>query len=327
MRSRRARAAATWIGLAVTLVLAYFAVRGVQAGEVWDAIRESNPWWLLPAFAAFAAAIFLRAYRWQLLFVPALRPPLHVVWKAVLVGYFFNSVLPARAGEVARVVYLNRRAAASHAQSAATVVLERSYDVLTLLLLFFVALPWLPEVSWVQAAGVLGIAVAAGLLVAGAAALRWRGRPVRALMRPFVRRGLVSRERVDESVELLKHGLAGITRPGTAAGVALWTTASWIALSLSNWLLMLGFDLGLSPVAGLLVSVAVGVAMVLPASPAALGAFEAATVVALDAYGVPRSEALSYALVLHALNLVPFLVAGPIALRAGTGRVALREVR
>jgi glycosyltransferase 2 family protein len=90
---------------------------------------------------------------------------------------------------------------------------------------------------------------------------------------------------------------------------------------------MLGFDLGLSPAAGLLVSVAVGVAMVLPASPAALGAFEAATVVALDAYGVPRSEALSYALVLHALNLVPFLVAGPLALRAGSGRVALRGVR
>ena len=327
MRSRRARAAATWIGLAVTLVLGYFAVRDVQAGEVWDAIRESNPWWLVPAFGAFTVAIFLRAYRWQLLFVPALRPPLRVVWKAVLVGYFFNSVLPARAGEVARVVYLNRRAAASHAQSAATVVLERSYDVLILLLLFFVAPPWLPEVSWLRAAATLGLVVAAALFVAGAAALIWRGRPVRGLMRPLVRRGTVSQERVDDWVELLGHGLAGLTRPATAAGVALWTIASWIALSLSNWLLMLGFDLGLSPAAGLLVSVAVGVAMILPASPAALGAFEAATVVALDAYGVPRSEALSYALVLHALNLVPFLVAGPIALRAGTGRVALREVR
>jgi uncharacterized protein (TIRG00374 family) len=327
VRSRRARVAATWIGLAVTLVLGYFAVRGVQAGEVWEAIRESNPWWLVPAFAAFTAAIFLRAHRWQLLFVPALRPPLGVVWKAVLVGYFFNSVLPARAGEVARVVYLNRRAATSPAQSAATVVLERSYDVLILLLLFFVALPWLPEVSWLQAAGALGLAVAAGLLVAGFVVLRWRGRPVRALMRPLVRRGIVSRERVDDWVELLGHGLAGLTRPATAAGVALWTTASWIALSLSNWLLMLGFDLGLSPAAGLLVSVAVGVAMILPASPAALGAFEAATVVALDAYGVPRSEALSYALVLHALNVVPFLVAGPVALRGGSGRVALRGVR
>jgi hypothetical protein len=327
VRSRRARAAATWIGLAVTLALGYFAVRDVRAGEVWEAIRESNPWWLVPSFGAFAAAIFLRAYRWQLLFVPALRPPLGVVWRAVLVGYFFNSVLPARAGEVARVVYLKRRAAASQAQSAATVVLERSYDVLVLLLLFFVALPLLPEVSWVQAAGVLGLAVAAVLLGAGLAALRWRGRPVRALMRPLVRRGAVSAERVDGWVELLGHGLAGATRPATAAAVALGTTASWIALSLSNWLLMLGFDLGLSPAAGLLVSVAVGVAMVLPASPAALGAFEAATVVALDAYGVPRSEALSYALVLHALNLVPFLVAGPLALRSGSGRFALRGVR
>jgi glycosyltransferase 2 family protein len=327
VRSRRARVAATWIGLAVTLVLGYFAVRDVQAGEVWEAIRESNPWWLVPAFVAFTAAIFLRAYRWQLLFVEALRPPLGVVWRAVLVGYFFNSVLPARAGEVARVVYLNRRADTSPAHAAATVVIERSYDVLILLLLFFVALPWLPEVSWLQAAATLGLAVALALLVVAAAARKWHGRPVRALLRPLVRRGIVSQERVDDWVELLKYGLAGITRPATAAGVALSTTASWIALSLSNWLLMLGFDLGLSPAAGLLVSVAVGVAMILPASPAALGAFEAATVIALDAYGVPRSEALSYALVLHALNLVPFLVAGPLALRGGSGRLALRGVR
>jgi glycosyltransferase 2 family protein len=321
------RRALVGVGLAVTVVFTYLAVRDVDWEETWRALRDANLWWLGPAFLAFALAIFVRAVRWRALFSRGRRPPLEPVTRAVLVGYFFNSVLPARAGEVARVVYLNRRAAASHAQSAATVVLERSYDVLTLLLLFFVALPWLPEVSWVQAAATFGLAVAAGLLVAGAAALRWRGRPVRALMRPFVRRGLVSRKRVDESVELLKHGLAGITRPATAAAVGLWTTASWIALSLSNWLLMLGFDLGLSPAAGLLVSVAVGVAMVLPASPAALGAFEAATVVALDAYGVPRSEALSYAIVLHALNLVPFLVAGPFALRAGTGRVPLRVLR
>jgi uncharacterized membrane protein YbhN (UPF0104 family) len=96
----------------------------------------------------------------------------------------------------------------------------------------------------------------------------------------------------------------------------LWTVASWLVLALSNWFVMLGFDLGLSPAAGLLVAVAGAVAMILPASPGALGVYEAATVVALDSYGVPRSEAVSYALVLHALNFVPFVVAGPFAMRA-----------
>jgi hypothetical protein len=49
-------------------------------------------------------------------------------------------------------------------------------------------------------------------------------------------------------------------------------------LALSTWVLMLGFDLGLSPLAGGLVIVAVGLSMILPSSPAAVGVFEAAPV-------------------------------------------------
>ncbi|MGH3994599.1 MAG: lysylphosphatidylglycerol synthase domain-containing protein, partial [Pseudonocardiaceae bacterium] len=96
---------------------------------------------------------------------------------------------------------------------------------------------------------------------------------------------------------------------------------SWIVLSLSNWLLMLGFDFDLSPVAGLLISVAVGVVLILPTAPSGIGLFEFATVEALAAYDIPREQALSYALVLHALNFFPFLVAGPFALAGGGRRV------
>jgi glycosyltransferase 2 family protein len=315
--SRRTRAAATWIGIAVTLVFGYLAIRNANAREVWDAFRDSNPLWLLPAFGALAAGILIRAYRWQLLFVPPLRPPLRSVWNAVLVGYFFNAVLPARAGELARIVHLNRRARVSHAQAAATVAVERGYDTLILLLLFFAAAPWLPSVSWLRAAAVVALLLALALIAAGFVAWRWHGRPLVVLLRPLVRRGLLGEERVAAWGHLLGEGLAGLTRPRTMLGVGLWTAVSWLVLALSNWLVMLGFDLGLSPVAGLLVAVAGAVAMILPASPGALGVFEAATVVALDSYGVPTSEAVSYALVLHALNFVPFVVAGPFALRGG----------
>ena len=58
-----------------------------------------------------------------------------------------------------------------------------------------------------------------------------------------------------------------------------------------------------------------GLGLILPASPAAVGVFEAAVLVALKAYGVPESRALSYALVLHALNFFPYIVAGPFLLR------------
>jgi glycosyltransferase 2 family protein len=62
------------------------------------------------------------------------------------------------------------------------------------------------------------------------------------------------------------------------------------------------------------VLVATNLVLVLPSSPAALGAFEAATVLALSACGVDREQALSFALVVHALNAFPYLPLGYIAL-------------
>jgi hypothetical protein len=59
--------------------------------------------------------------------------------------------------------------------------------------------------------------------------------------------------------------------------------------------------------------------MILPSSPAALGVFEGATVLAITAYGISDSQAVSYALVLHALNALPFLLLAPLLLRPYRG--------
>jgi uncharacterized membrane protein YbhN (UPF0104 family) len=56
--------------------------------------------------------------------------------------------------------------------------------------------------------------------------------------------------------------------------------------------------------------VATNLVLVIPSGPAAVGVFEAATLVALGAFGVDRSSALSYAIVVHALSVVPFIVVG-----------------
>ena len=142
------------------------------------------------------------------------------------------------------------------------------------------------------------------------------------MLRPLGRFSRFAGEAGEHLPANVLRGLAAIRDVRLAViGFAL-TTVSWLVLSLGFWLLMLGFDFGLSPAAGMLVVIAIGVALVLPSPPAAVGVFEGATVIALAAYGVSESEALSYALVLHAVNFFPFIVAGLIVLR---GRPSVRS--
>jgi uncharacterized protein (TIRG00374 family) len=304
-----------WIGLVVTVAFGYLAVRDVDFATAADALQAAELWWLVPAFVAFALIVVFRAERWRALFPPETRPPFRPVLQAVLIGYFFNSILPARAGEVARVLALYRSTRVSRVQSGATAVLERAFDLVAILALFVAVSPWLPKVDWFRPAVVLAGAVVGALLLAALALALFGERPFLALVRPAARVTRLSVGRLEEAGRNLGRGLAGIRSGRVAVVGAAWTFAAWAVAALSNWFVMLGFDLDLSLLAALLVAVATAVGSVLPSSPASLGVWEAATVLALSAYGVDASLALSYGVVLHLLNFVPFLVAGPVALR------------
>jgi glycosyltransferase 2 family protein len=294
-------------GLIVSVLLCYVALRDVHLSQMWDALGRSELAWLAPALIVFAASICLRVLRWRMLFEPTHRPGTRACTQALLVGYLFNNLLPARAGEAARIVWLRREADVPRAEALATVVVERIFDVLSLLLLLFAALPWLPQVTWFRQAAILAAAVA-GIGVTMAVGLAVYGdRPVRALLRPL---RFLPAERIEFAVEHLTKGLVAVRNPAVALGAFAVTTLSWLVMAASFWFLMRGFDFGVDASAALLVLVTVNLTMIVPSGPAALGVFEAGTVVALHAYRVPQSEAFSYALVLHALNFFPFIIAG-----------------
>ena len=93
------------------------------------------------------------------------------------------------------------------------------------------------------------------------------------------------------------------------------TTISWIVMGVAFWLVSFAFDLPRSPMLGMLVVIATNLAQVLPSAPAAVGVFEVSGVLAVTAFGAPRSVALSYAVVLHVMNFLPYLALGPFAIR------------
>jgi hypothetical protein len=302
------------VSCAISALFAYLAVKDVRFSEMGSALTESNYWWLVPAFLLLALAIFVRALRWRLLFAPETRPPLQATTEATLVGYFFNNILPLRAGEVVRIAYLYRRAGTSRAETTGTIVIERTYDVLVLVVLLLVTLPWLPHLTWFRTAAALAVVLGVACLAMVVVLAIYRDRPLRFLFRPLARLPFFSLGTVERAAMNFAQGLGGLRRPRLALAAFFWGVVSWLLTALSFWSLMRGFDLGLSPLAGLLVAIAIGLGMILPSSPAAVGVFEAAALVVLRAYGIPNAQALAYALVLHALNFVPFLVAGAIVL-------------
>jgi uncharacterized membrane protein YbhN (UPF0104 family) len=314
-RSWAMRHAFSWVGLLVSAAFAYFAVRNVRFAEVWDGLGSSNYRWLAPALLALAGSVLLRTVRWRYLFPRDTRPAFAPTLRASLVGYFFNIVLPARAGEAARVLALNHETRTSIAEASATVVVERAYDVLSLLVLLFVTVPWIPHITWLHSAAELAFGLAGALVVIGVTLAVFDLRPLHFVLRPLGRLPFMSPESLHALGESLGRGLAGLRHIGLVAVASALSMLNLLALTFSVWFVMEGFHLGLSPVAAMLVVVATNLVQILPSSPAALGVFEAATLVALRPYGVSDSDALSFAIVLHAAHVLPFVAAGLLLVR------------
>ena len=312
--TRRHRILLLSVGLALSALFAYLAVRGVRWGELKQGLRESNYWWVVPATALLYLAQGLRALRWRYLFAAPTRPAYGPVLEATLLGQAFNNVLPARAGEAARIVVLNRAAGTSVVEATATVLVERVFDVLCLLGLLFVLVPWLPHVAWLHAAAAVAIALTAATLLAGFVLFRWGERPFRVLLRPLARLPFLTEERVDAAATSVARGARALHDWRLALLAVVLTTVSWLVLSASSWALLQGFDLPHTFLLGILVTIAAGLSFVIPSSPGGVGVFEAAALVALATYDVPRGEALSYAIVLHAVNFFAMVVAGGLVL-------------
>jgi uncharacterized protein (TIRG00374 family) len=322
---RPARSLIVLATLAVTVLFSYVALSGVDFAEAWRGLRTSDYLWLVPALVALALSLGARALRWRALFAPGRRPPLGAVANAMMIGYLYNNILPARSGEVARVVVLNKRSAAQPVEITGTVVLERLYDVVGILVIFFLAAPWLPPVSWLEtaaiAAGVLAVAIVVTVLVLALGGER----PVRLLLAPLRRLPRFTEERMERTVKELLSGLSGLRHPGVALAGCLWTIVAWLLTAVVAYTVILAFHLHLPFACGVLVTVAVGLAMILPSPPAAVGVYEGAALIGMKAYGLSHTAALPYALVLHLVNFLPFVVVGVALLHYNSRHPAPRR--
>jgi glycosyltransferase 2 family protein len=312
------------LALLVSVFFGYLAVREVDVHELRSAFADASLWWLLPALAALACAVGLRAVRWRLLFEPERRPPLRASMRGLLIGYLFDSVVFARSGDAARIVYLSQKTRTSKMEALGVTFAERLYDLVSLLLLIPLAAPFFPDAAWLRRVAVVAATVAVvgvGLAVVVVVA------PHRAetALRRVGRLAGPTADRLAGWLASLAAGLRASTRGLRVAPMLAISALIWLATAISFWCCLIAFHLGLGLGAGLFVLVAVSLAVMIPTLPAALGVFEGAVVLALSAYDVDETRAFSCAVALHAVNVVPFVVVG-LAVLHGHVRWVARDI-
>ena len=272
----------------IAIVIHAFDVKGVGAHFLRvDAAT------LLTVIAVALAVAPLHALRWlavigasgnQLRFGTAL--------EVVLIGHFFNQVLPSSVGGDAMRVWCAYRTGFRFGDAAATVIIDRLLTLLSLLLLAAVGLPGLFEIvgdpvarwalSTVICAGLVGFVVFIAIVRLPGFAVRWRA--LRALL----------------DVTALARKV--VCQPRYALPVILLSVASFAGFAFIVFSLARAIQLDVTFVECMLLVPPVILVTIVPVSIAGWGVREGAMVVAFGFLNVPASAAFAVS-VLFGLTL------------------------
>jgi uncharacterized protein (TIRG00374 family) len=300
-----------WLGAGISALFLVFALRNLRLDDVWISIRTARYGWIIPGVAVYFFGVWARTWRWDYLLRPIKEIPLRRLFPVVVIGYMGNNVYPARAGEVIRAYVLRRREGVSIGASLATIIVERVFDGLVMLVFVFIGLPFTPMPGWLQ-----GMVIAASLLFFGALAvfmtlaikIEW----AEVAYGWLIDRVLPDRFRnpVRGFADRFMTGLHSLRSGRAVLMLFLTSVVIWLAETVKYWFVMHAFDFTVPFWVLMLMNGIVNLATTIPSSPGYVGTFDAPGIEILSIFGVERSLAASYTLVLHAALWLPITLLG-----------------
>lgn len=305
-RRRLVAIARVLVWLVVAICVVVFA-RSIRWASVRDAFAAADGRLLAIAMALWIASTAFQGTRWYALVRAVAKPSWRSVIACYYVGQAGSAVLPMRAGEAVRIELLSRRTGLSRAVALGTVAIDHTVNGCVMFLLAATLPFFLPVPAWTRAVVWAAVPLAFGLVLV----------MLRLARDPAHHPGA---SRFRRSVNRLRGGLVGLRRPRSVAGAFAAAIAAWTLEIATTSFALNAFHLPHGMAAAMAILFGVNLALAIPAPPANLGNFELGAGFALMALGGEKDAAAAFALGFHALQILPVLVLGGIALLAFRGR-------
>ena len=301
--------------IALTAFFVFLFLRHSNLRQVGHIMSSANPWWIGAGFAINFSALLFRAVRWRTLIGGAEPPAFYPTFFATATGYMLSTVLPVRAGDVARPALLARRTRVRFAEALGTVLTERVLDLIAILAIFdyFCVVHWndFPDSRSV----IRGGAVGAGSLLAAVMVFLtglYYFRPTVRRAHEWVGRVLPRRFR-DPWMRFFDAFAATLTiteRPRDFVIVTGCTAAIWVCLTAQLWVVLIGLDRPLPYDSTFFINAVATIGIAIP-TPGGVGGFHKICQWLLTTfYRFDIDNSVATAVLFHVVGTLPVVVSG-----------------
>jgi uncharacterized protein (TIRG00374 family) len=309
----RKRADQRWLkiilGVLVTVITVWLSFRKLDWHTVKTAFFQVNLFWVFLAVANSLLTVYALGWRWRILLAPKVNISMGQLFKLNIISQYVNILMPARLGEVIRAYLTSKEHLISGAYVMGTILIEKIFDVFVYISLW-IFIPFvfarnetfrgynLSLVFCLLSLGFLAIFMLRPNLL-----LKGCKRFSILLPRKF-------RERFNNFFERSIEAFGSLKSVKTLLSLLSWTLVFLMGQTLTIYFLFKAFNFSLSFWAALFVLLVRQIGNIPPSTPGKVGIFEFAVILALSVFAVSKSQALSYAVILHAVAYLPKILLG-----------------
>jgi uncharacterized protein (TIRG00374 family) len=304
------------LNVGVSLFFLNFVFAEINLAEVGRAFAAANYWMFIPSTIFVILHMYFRTLRWQWLLKPLGEVGFWPAFRGLVIGITGNAVLPARAGEFIRAYVLGRSAGLPKTGVFATLVVERIFDGLTVLLVLLAVIGLGVRNEALQTAGLLGGIFYLGAM-GGVALFMTKRHWADALIHKFLpeKWGAILLNLLDS----FTGGLAILKNPRQLGMVTLWNALTWVVIPVSFYFGLRAFNFG-APMpwqAPTLMLPAMALGLTIPGAPGGVGVVQAAVKLTLDVTFAGLPVAANFAesvaaasILIHLSQFLPEMIPG-----------------
>jgi len=319
------------LGFVLSLLFLILALKDANLEEIKSAFSEAKYWPIIPMLLSFLGFYWLKALRWSLLLSPSHKVNGNSLVPAMMAGAAGNNLLPAHFGEFVRVYFAGKKFNIPKSTVFATLVVERLFDVIIVLIIFSVAL-MAGEYSKSFYSSSVFLFFAAMTVMAGSVLLTmFTNQFVSFFEHKLTFLSVERRKKISEHLVNLSDGLLALRERNLIISVAVNSLIQWLFMATCFYFSLVAFNLDVSPSVAIIILGFTVVGLTLPTSPGFFGTIEYCYVLALTSVGVDPSTAVSAAIFYHLPAWTAVTVTGLVLLRVyhfslAESRAALSEV-
>ena len=271
-----------------------FVIRDLDVGQLRGALASATLWPVALAAVLSFVGLWGKAGAWRILLAPRARVSTRRLFRYGIVSAAGSVIAPGRAGEILRVWLLKRRDGVKPADTIAVAVAERLLDAAAMLALV-APLPWLlPGLpAWIGRASLLCAGIALTVFVALSIAVMKRAPTApSSWLRQFI-----------DGIQVLRSPALLLAAFGALLLV-------WVIDLGEVMLCLAAVGISMQWAGALLVLFTLNLVIAVPSTPGQVGALELGALIGTDLLHIPRAPALAFALLYHAMQIVPLILVG-----------------